>query len=202
MGRCAACVARNLPQHERNDMPDSFGQIRSELFELMGRMRHGSFTPPTPDGMTPSEARTIMAVDEMVRRHGEARPNRVAEFVRTTPSALSQTLRSLEDKNLIERRRLGGDYRGVTVSLTQDGERLAQEGRRLRDEYIDRAIAHVGEEDMRHLVRILGKMAEFREQHSGLEAASACEGCASRPFCDDAREDHPADAKGGDVSCA
>ena len=58
----------------------------------------------------------------MLEEHGEPiRPGRVAELSHTTPSALSQTFKALEEKGLIERRRAGDDYRAVTVSLTAEG---------------------------------------------------------------------------------
>ncbi|WP_080798144.1 MarR family winged helix-turn-helix transcriptional regulator [Arabiibacter massiliensis] len=144
-------------------MKESFAQTKRELYGLMQRMRHSRITPPTPDGVTPLEARTMMAVDEMRRCHGETRPGRIAEFAHTTPSALSQAFKSLEEKGLIERRRSGDDYRGITVSLTDEGERLAAEGRRLHSAHMDEVMAHVGEEDVRHLVRILRKVVEFHE---------------------------------------
>lgn len=145
-------------------MEESFADTKRELYELMQRMRHSRVTPPTPDGVTPLEARTMMAVSEMRRCHGETRPGRIAEFAHTTPSALSQAFKSLEEKGLIERHRSGDDYRGVTVSLTPEGERFAVEGQRLHSEHMDEVMAYVGEEDVRHLVRILRKVVEFHER--------------------------------------
>lgn len=151
-------------------MEDSFAEIKRELYVLMERMRHARVAPPTPEGVTPLEARTMIAIDEM-SRNGETRPGRIAEFAHTTPSALSQAFKSLEEKGLIERHRSGSDYRGVTVTLTPEGERFAAEGRQMHSEHIDEVMAYVGEEDIRHLVRILRKVADF---HEGKEGEGPC----------------------------
>ena len=154
-------------------MEESFAEMKRELYELMERMRHSRLAPPTPPGVTPLEARAMMAVSELRRCHGETRPSRIAEFAHTTPSALSQAFKSLEEKGLIERCRSGSYFRGVTVSLTPEGERFAAEGRRLHSEHMDEVMAYVGEEDMRHLVRVLRKVAEFHESIADSSASCA-----------------------------
>ena len=175
-------------------MDESFAETKRELYELMQRMRHDRITPPTPEGVTPSEARTMMTV-AMLEEHGEPiRPGRVAELSHTTPSALSQTFKALEEKGLIERHRSGDDYRAVTVSLTAEGRRFAAEGRRMRDEHMEQVMAFVGEEDMAHLVRILKRVVEFHDRtHAGGESA-LCP-CGPAPSA-------PRDPEGGDAPCA
>lgn len=145
-------------------MADPFIETKRELYELMQRMRRDHFTPPTPEGVTPSEARAMMAIGGLEHHCDGIRPGRVAEMTHTTPSALSQTFKTLEEKGLIERHRASGDYRAVSVTLTDEGERFAAEGKRLHDEHMDAVMEHVGIEDMGHLVRILRKIVEFHEQ--------------------------------------
>ena len=157
-------------------MTDSFNETKRELYELMQRSRRERFTPPTPEGVTPSEARTMMTVSALQHTWEDVRPGRVAELTHTTPSALSQTFKTLEEKGLIERHRASGDYRAVSVSLTEEGERFAAEGRRLRDEHMDAVMEHVGIEDMRHLVRILRKVVEFHELDPEATCKSRAEG--------------------------
>ena len=150
-------------------MIDRKGGRMEESFELMQRMRRSRIEPVMPDGITPLEGRTMIAISEMRRCHGETRPGRIAEFAHTTPSALSQAFKSLEEKGLIERHRSGSDFRGVTVSLTPEGERFAAEGLKLHSEHMDAVMGYIGEEDVRHLVRILRKVVEFHEGPSGNE---------------------------------
>lgn len=169
-------------------MEDSFAELKRELYLLMERMRRSRMVPP-PEGITPLEARTMIAVDEMSRR-GETRPGRIAEFAHTTPSALSQAFKSLEEKGLIERHRSEGDYRGVTVTLTPEGERCAAEGRRLHSEHLEDVMAYVGEEDVRHLVRILHKVVDFHD--------NAADAAPAAP----APSDTTPTPEGGEAPCA
>lgn len=157
-------------------MTDSFIETKRELYELMQRSRRERFTPPTPEGVTPSEARTMMAISGLGLTCEDIRPGRVAEMTHTTPSALSQTFKTLEEKGLIERHRSSDDYRAVSVSLTEEGERFAAEGKRLRDEHMDAVMKYVGVEDMQHLVRIMRKVVEFHDQDPEDACKSHAEG--------------------------
>lgn len=149
----------------------------TELFQLFHRDRLTSETPP--DGITPNEARTLMFIG-MCTAHGESvRPGQIAERMRTTPSAISQTLKALEEKNLIERHRASGDFRTITLELTERGRAVTESARALRDRHMDEMLAYLGPEDAAHLVRILKKITAFH-------GSSECE-CAAR---DPRKNDH------------
>ncbi len=180
-------------------MSDSFAQTKRDLYELMQRMRHNRFSPVPPAGLTPTEARTMVAIDEISRHHEEVRPGHVAAFTHTAPSALSQTFKALEEKGFIERHRIGGDYRGVTVSLTAEGERLAAEGRRLHSKHMDEMMAYLGEEDVNHMVRILHKMIDFREHAAGVSGIPDFAVC---PHSDTIPDASQADEREGGAPCA
>lgn len=157
-------------------MTDPFFETKRELYVLMQRMRHERFTPPSPEGLTPSEARAMVAIGGFDGACGDIRPGRVAEMTHTTPSALSQTFKTLEEKGLIERHRASADYRAVSVSLTEEGSRIAAESRRMHDEHMQQVMEHVGVEDMQHLVRILRKVIEFHERDADVSGAKPAEG--------------------------
>ena len=157
-------------------MTDSFNETKRELYELMQRSRRERFTPPTPEGVTPSEARTMMTVSALQHTCEDVRPGRVAELTHTTPSALSQTFKTLEEKGLIERHRASGDYRAVSVSLTEEGERFAAEGRRWRDEHRDAVREHVGLEAHRPRGRGRRRGGAFPERHPRATCKSRAEG--------------------------
>lgn len=80
---------------------------------------------------------------------------------------VSQTLKSLEEKGLIVRRRGEGDSRSVTISLTNAGHEFEKEGRRLHDERFMHMLEFLGEDDAREFVRIVNRMLEFEESHPG-----------------------------------
>ena len=89
-----------------------------------------------------------------------------------TPGAVSQTLKSLEEKGLIVRRRGEGDSRSVTISLTDAGHEFEKEGRRLHDERFMHMLEFLGEDDAREFVRIVNRMLEFEESHPWKDAAA------------------------------
>ena len=155
-------------------MTDSFNETKRELYELMQRSRRERFTPPTPEGVTPSEARTMMTVSALQHTCEDVRPGRVAELTHTTPSALSQTFKTLEEKGLIERHRASGDYRAVSVSL-EEGDASPPRQTFARRAH-GRVMEHVGIEDMRHLVRILRKVVESHELDPEATCKSRAEG--------------------------
>ncbi|MEG0989612.1 MAG: MarR family winged helix-turn-helix transcriptional regulator [Gordonibacter sp.] len=143
----------------------SFGPLDDmvrELFELMRRARQADLVP-APKGLTQAESRILSAIDALHCRRDHVRPGLVAEVTHTKPSALSQTLRVLEEKGLLERHRTSSDFRGVALSLTDEGKRLAKESKRLHSEHMKEVVAFMGEDDIRHLIRILRKIVEFHE---------------------------------------
>ena len=94
----------------------------------------------------------------------------------TTPSALSQILKSLEEKGLLVRHRTRDDFRAVALELTDAGSAVAQETERLHVEHAKAVIAYVGEEDFAHLLRTVDRILEFHEQASAHATVSALEG--------------------------
>ena len=138
-------------------------ELRQELFDVADRMRRSRVAPPAPAGLTPVEARTVMKLGFMEREGKVVRPGDVARICRLSPSAISQTLKSLETKGLIVRTRAEGDCRAVSIELTDEGRAMNEAGRKLHDARVDDLIAFLGEDDARELIRIMRRMFEFEE---------------------------------------
>ena len=146
-------------------MSESLEALRNEMFETMQRMRQRRSTPPLPPGITRGEINALMMLS-IIEAHGEVvRPGMLAACSHATPGAVSQTLKSLEEKGLIVRRRGEGDSRSVTISLTNAGREFEKEGRRLHDERFMHMLEFLGEDDAREFVRIVNRMLEFEESH-------------------------------------
>lgn len=154
-------------------MSESLEALRNEMFETMQRMRQRRSTPPLPPGITRGEINALMMLS-MMEAHGDAvRPGMLAACSHATPGAVSQTLKSLEEKGLIVRRRGEGDSRSVTISLTDAGHEFEKEGRRLHDERFMHMLEFLGEDDAREFVRIVNRMLEFEESHPWKRADEA-----------------------------
>lgn len=156
-------------------MGDTAAGLRRRLFDAAARMRKQRKEPPAPEGVTPAEMYAIMAVSRLEGEGRKVRSGDIAKCGQATPSAVSQTLKSLEEKGLITRQRDKGDSRAVTVHLTEDGRTFSARGRELHEQMIDKVLTYLGPEDAEHLVRIVERLADF----PACEAASAQQnGCA------------------------
>ena len=146
-------------------MSESLEALRNEMFETMQRMRQRRSTPPLPPGITRGEINALMMLSMMEARDEIARPGMLAACSHATPGAVSQTLKSLEEKGLIVRKRGEDDSRSVTISLTDACHEFEKEGRRLHDERFMHMLEFLGEDDAREFVRIVNRMLEFEESH-------------------------------------
>lgn len=188
-------------------MAESFDQTKQELVDLLQRLRHGRFSAAsTPEGVTPAEGRAVHVMGKMAGRGDEVRPGAVAAAMHITPSALSQILKSLEEKGLIERHRTSGDFRAIALVLTPAGEAVAAEAERLRSMHLNDLLAYLGQEDVEHLVRTLGKVLAFHEERSAAVSAALDEAARSaadpgKPADSDGSSAAPAAGKGG-APCA
>ncbi len=138
-------------------------ELRQELFDVADRMRRQRVVPPAPAGMTPVEARTVMKLGFMEREGEVVRPGDVARVCHLSPSAISQTLKSLETKGLIVRARSESDCRAVSIELTDKGRAMNEIGRKLHDARLDDLVAFLGQDDARELIRIMRRLFEFEE---------------------------------------
>ena len=161
-------------------MDDTAAGLRRRLFDAAARMRKQRQEPPTPKGITSAEMYAIMAVSRLEGEGRKVRSGDIAKCGQATPSAVSQTLKSLEEKGLIVRRRGEGDSRSVTISLTNAGHEFEKEGRRLHDERFMHMLEFLGEDDAREFVRIVNRMLEFEESHPWKDAAASNALCCEK----------------------
>ena len=169
-------------------MDDTAAGLRRRLFDAAARMRKQRQEPPAPKGITPAEMYAIMAVSRLEGEGRKVRPGDIAKCGQATPSAVSQTLKSLEEKGLITRQRDKGDSRAVTVHLTKDGRAFSVRGRELHEQMIDGVLTYLGPEDAEHLVRIVERLADFpaseavlAQQGGRAQAGSSAAGASVSP---------------------
>lgn len=161
-------------------MDDTAAGLRRRLFNAAARMRKQRQEPPAPKGITPAEMYAIMAVSRLEGEGRKVRPGDIAKCGQATPSAVSQTLKSLEEKGLITRQRDKGDSRAVTVHLTKDGCAFSARARELHEQMIDEVLTYLGSEDAEHFVRIMERLADFPACNAAQAQQDGC-GQAGRP---------------------
>ena len=155
-------------------MDDTAAGLRRRLFDAAARMRKQRHEPPAPEGVTPAEMYAIMAVSRLEGEGRSVRSGDIAKCGHATPSAVSQTLKSLEEKGLITRQRDKGDSRAVTVHLTEGGRAFSARGRELHEQMIDGVLTYLGPEDAEHLVRIVERLADFPASEVVLAQQKGC----------------------------
>lgn len=161
-------------------MDDTAAGLRRRLFDAAARMRKQRQELPAPKGITPAEMYAIMAVSRLEGEGRKVRPGDIAKCGQATPSAVSQTLKSLEEKGLITRQRDKGDSRAVTVHLTKEGRAFSARGRELHEQMIDGVLTYLGSEDAEHFVRIMERLADFPACNAAQAQQDGC-GQAGRP---------------------
>lgn len=171
-------------------MDDTPAELRRRLFDAAARMRKQRQEPPAPEGITSAEMHTIMAVSRLEGEGRSVRSGDIAKCGHATPSAVSQILKSLEEKGLITRQRDKGDSRAVTVHLTDDGRAFSARGREVHEQMIDGVLTYLGPEDAEHFVRIVERLADFpasevvRAQQKGCaQADNPVAGANASPAC-------------------
>lgn len=150
-----------------SSIPDA---LKQDLLQLMRRSKREKFQPYlSHQELTPSEINVILCIHMAdARGVNPIQPRNVAAWLHLTPSALSQTLKALEEKHFIERHRTSGDSRVVSLSLTPKAAGFAEESTQVRDQFLDELIAYIGEEDARHLINTFDKVLDFfSEQADG-----------------------------------
>ncbi len=195
-------------------MDDTPAELRRRLFDAAARTRKQRQEPPAPEGITSAEMYTIMAVSRLEGEGRSVRSGDIAKCGHATPSAVSQILKSLEEKGLITRQRDKGDSRAVTVHLTKDGRAFSARGREVHEQMIDGVLAYLGSEDAEHFVRIMERLADFpasevvRAQQKGctqadspVAGADASPACAAGAVEGRSASSQASPAKGG-VTCA
>lgn len=161
-------------------MDDTAAGLRRRLFDAAARMRKQRKEPPAPEGVTPAEMYAIMAVSRLEGEGRKVRPGDIAKCGQATPSAVSQILKSLDEKGLITRQRDKGDSRAVAVHLTKDGCAFSARARELHEQIIDEVLTYLGSEDAEHFVRIMERLADFPACNAAQAQQDGC-GQAGRP---------------------
>lgn len=142
-------------------MEDSMEDLKRRFFEVADRFKRSRLDAEMPDGATVVEARALMAIRNMQTSDVDVRSSALAGAIHTSPSSISQTLRSLERKGWIERRRDADDSRAVRIGLTEVGASVEARCRTLRARRMDAIFERIGEEDLRVMVAALERVVEM-----------------------------------------
>lgn len=138
------------------------GELKEEFVRLMRMIHREQFHPAwSPGNLSKPEMHTLMCVWIAYQHNKEARPSSLAKYSHVSPSAVSQTLKTLERKGLVARVRSANDSRSVVIELTEEGRALIEEIQSIRSSYFDEMFEAIGVDDMQTLMRIMRRVLDF-----------------------------------------
>ncbi len=140
-------MATDQPDDEQDEetLAEAFWAVSRNL-RHRGRESIGSL------GITPAQAR---AVGEL-RRHGSMRISALSEHLHIAPRSGTEVVDALEERGLLHRSPDPDDRRATLVTLSTQGEKVAEAVRKARaaeaEQFFDRLSPH----DRSELARIIG----------------------------------------------
>ncbi len=143
-----------------NDISEPAARAAGELRVLIGRLRRKLKELDPIDGLTPTQ----LSVLSRLHTDGPASPGALAAADRVRPQSMGATLAILEEQRLIERRPDPDDGRRQVVSLTEAAVEIIRGSRRLREEWLGRALQErYTEAEFQLLVQALGLLDRLIE---------------------------------------
>lgn len=128
------------------------------LMRLSRRLRKGVAVETAPWGLSPHQARALMAV----ARHTDTPPriSELAERLDVTPRSATEVVDALEEQGLVERGPDPSDRRAVRLAVTQEGGRVVSEIRAARQEVGRRAMGALTDQERAQLRTLVGKLMD------------------------------------------
>ncbi|MCH3971630.1 MAG: MarR family transcriptional regulator [Oscillospiraceae bacterium] len=135
----------------------------ARLFAAAGRVRRSTGKLHRLSSITPGELYVLCHILHLQQDH-ELRASELGTHMRMSRPAVSQVLRSLEKKHLIERVNSAEDRRVVYVHITDDGHQRYRELTAQISEKMDRVLGHIGPEKEEELTQILNELADAMDE--------------------------------------
>ena len=145
-------------------MDQELNQVQMQLQEQMRRLKRIKPTDDMmPEGVSASEMQALMLIGKSPHQEGPVRPGFVASHMHVTKSALSQLLKSLEQKGMITRQRDSQDSRAVLLAATPKGQEVIEQADAMRKKDTEDLMAYLGADNLRALLTLLERVADFME---------------------------------------
>lgn len=147
---------RKMEESITQELFASFNNVR----KLMGKVHPNRVLHPAEFMMLGALHHGGGKCGEAKREEGApgVRISELCKMVHSTKSATSKMLKSLEEKNYIERITDTRDRRVVYIVLTETGNKVIQDSWKGLHEFINRTIQKMGEEDARNLIHMLNRL--------------------------------------------
>lgn len=149
-------------------------QLMVGITRLGQALRISSYRNAGPYRLSPLQA------DIIVLLAGDLRPRRlsdVAASLASTPPTISDAVKTLTAKALVERRRDTSDARAVSLTLTRAGEAEAERLARLPEEFAE-AMSSLAPEDLAAMLRGMSGMIRSLQDQRAIPVTRMCLTCS------------------------
>ena len=137
-------------------------KLYEELFRSMNQFRKLKFAE-----MFPMISRTdffVMCTIMDKGENGQITISELASRAKMLPSAISRTLKGLEERGYVERNVNKNDSRNTYVELTEAGRQLTEEARQTMSDFGKSVMSQVDEADMKRLISYLDNIYHIAEK--------------------------------------
>lgn len=134
--------------------------LYGKFFSVMHQFHKLNMAEMFPANLTKMDGITLMSIEHF---NGEKTEEKItiselAEKIHTKSSAVSRTLKSLEEKGLVERQVNKADRRNTYVEVTGPGRDVMKECFEIMDDFSRAVIAKMNADDMERLVGYLDEL--------------------------------------------
>ena len=137
-----------------------YPDLAAEVMAKTMRMMKSSFWPKRANAFLHGE---MFILNFLINCQTDALPSELATAMNTSTARIAVALKSLESKELIQRRIDKDDRRKVIVSITEEGKRIVlSERQEMRDRMV-RILTELGEEDTREYIRIVERITKISD---------------------------------------
>jgi len=145
---------------------DVLASLKDELMKTMGDAKKMKSLLPWRHKISQSEFFLLGQIHTLEEEHDTSYVyvSTISDSLQMSMPAVSQVLKTLEEKNCITRDVLKNDRRKVIVKTTQEGREIIVDAKKNLDRMISKMIYTVGEHDIHEFIRIINKMFTVAEQ--------------------------------------
>ena len=136
-------------------------QLYGELFRAMGQFGKLRFGDLFPD-ISKMDFFTMILKEK--EKGKQMTISELAAILHSLPSAVSRTLRGLEESGYVERTVNKKDRRNTYVELTEAGQAIVEECERVFGEFGNAVMARIDEKELRQLIEYLDSIYTIAAQ--------------------------------------
>jgi len=145
--------------------------LKEQLFKTMFVSKKMMMITSANSGVPFAEYATLMHIFRLSQdddANAGVRVMKIKEHSHVSLPAVSQQLRSLEEKGLVRRNTTTEDRRVTLVSLTPAGQKILEHVRKGTDAVIEDLVKKVGEANIREYIRLSNEIMKSLEETHGV----------------------------------